>query len=480
MEDMTYTIKSSEMSAIDTNCEYHGLSRLQLMENAGRGLAEEIRKFGKDKKILIFSGLGNNGGDAFVAVRHLRGFDITVFLLGKESEIKTDIAKRNFQLIKKVCRIKEIRNPDIELDDEFDIIVDAMLGTGVKGRLREPYSTAVELINSSDSFVVAVDVPTGLNPDTGEYDICVIADVTITFHKYKPGLLKASNVAGKVILKDIGIPEYLEKLAGPGDVHLAYKRRDDAHKGEHGRVLIVGGGEYTGAPALAALAALHSGADIVTLAVPESIKDIVAGFSPNLIVRGLKGSRISESNIQEIDELIKKHDVLVMGMGIGDKDFVEISEEILKGSVRRAVLDAEAITKDVPENVKCIITPHFGEFKRVFGRTPENEDEVKSFAKKHGITILLKSKKDIISDGEKIRVNESGNSGMTVGGTGDVLAGIVGALFCHADPLWSASASAFINGLAGDICFEEFGYNYTALDMLRKIPLAIKRSIEFL
>jgi len=177
-------ITTAEMAVVDINCEYHGLSRLQLMENAGKALAEEIKKRFDDGRIAIFAGLGNNGGDAFVAARHLNGFDVEVFLLGKTSEIKTDIAMKNFEIMRKAgIAVREIRDSSNVEACSCDVIIDAMLGTGVRGKLRQPYARVVEIINSSDAYVVAVDVPTGLNPDTGEYDKAVKADLTVTFHK---------------------------------------------------------------------------------------------------------------------------------------------------------------------------------------------------------------------------------------------------------------------------------------------------------
>ncbi|RLI74594.1 bifunctional ADP-dependent NAD(P)H-hydrate dehydratase/NAD(P)H-hydrate epimerase [Archaeoglobales archaeon] len=471
------TITSEEMAVVDRNCDYYGLSTLQLMEAAGKGLADEILKRFDSGKLCIFAGLGNNGGDAFVAARYLKNFNIDILLMDKANNIRTEIAKRNFKILKfsgyKIVEITDSTMLD-ELELDCDIIIDGMLGTGVRGKLRQPYTKAVEKINSSKAYVVSVDVPTGLNPDNGEYIEAVKADLTVTFHKAKPGLLKAKEVVGELVVKDIGISDLLEKLAGPGDVIKAYKRFKDAHKGMHGRILIVGN-EYTGAPTLAALAAYYTGVDIVTLAVPESIKDVVASFSPNLIVKALKGNRLSLENLDTIVELAKQHHVFVMGMGAGKhKEVVELTNEILK-SVNKAVLDAEVLTKDIeiPENCECILTPHKGEFKRLFGVDADVES-VKTAAKEINATILLKSSEDIISDGARVRINRSGNVGMTVGGTGDVLAGVVAAFFSLNDAFWSASAAAFVNGRAGDLCFEELGYNYTATDVIKKIPIVIK------
>ncbi len=472
MENMT-SITGKEMMVVDTNCEYYGLSRLQLMENAGRGLAEEIIERFQTNSVTIFAGLGNNGGDAFVAARFLHHFDVKVLLLGKVSEIKSDIARRNADILKKCgVPIIEIRDSTMLQQDGSDIIIDAMLGTGVSGKLREPYATAVDLINSSSAYVVSVDVPTGLDPDTGGYHNCVKSDLTVTFHKMKPGLKKA----GEVIVKSIGIPGILEKLTGPGDVKRTYHRLSTGHKGTHGRVLVIGGGPYSGAPALTAMAAYAAGADLVNIVVPETVYDIVASFSPDLIVRKVKGDEISIEHIEQLKETVEKFDAVVMGMG--SENMGEFSQEILKYN-GKAVLDAGALIPQVPEGGECIMTPHSTEFMNTFGYKFESEKDVMKAAKNSNSTILLKSYEDIISDGEKVKINRAGNAGMTVGGTGDLLAGIAGALLALDEPFWSASSAAYINGRAGDITMDRMGYNYTAMDMLSSISLAVKESMDF-
>ncbi len=466
------TITSDEMAVLDINCEYFGLSRLQLMENAGRGVAEEIMKRFKPCKVAIFAGLGNNGGDSFVCARFLKGFDVEIFLTGRESDIKTEIARKNFEIIKRAgYRVVELKDDVPEFD--ADVVVDGMLGTGVRGRLRGIYRKAVEVINESNAFKVAVDVPTGLNPDSGEYSECVKADLTVTFHKPKPGLLKARDVVGELVVKDIGIPEFFEKLAGVGDVKKVYRRYEDGHKGVHGRIVVIGGIGYTGAVALTSLACYKAGADLVTTLVPKDIKGVVASFSPNLIVREL------EYDLNKLNDLMRSYHVAVLGMGVERSDeFTEFVEEFLKlENVKKVVLDASALIKDIPEDVECVMTPHRGEFKRVFGEP--SVENVMRWAEKTNSVILLKGREDIITDGRRLRFNRTGNAGMTVGGTGDVLAGIVGAFFALNDAFWSASASAFVNGLAGDICYEEMGYNFTATDLIERIPIAIRRCLEY-
>jgi len=467
-------ITSEEMAALDLNCEYYGLSRLQLMENAGMALAEEVLRY-NPSKVVVFAGLGNNGGDSFVSSRILSSYaEVEVYLMGRSRDIKTDIAKRNFELLKLTnVRIFEGLGNLKPENIDADCVVDAMLGTGVRGELRDPYSRAVDIINECDARVIAVDVPTGLNPDTGEYVKAVKADVTVTFHRPKPGLLRddVKDVVGKVVVRSIGIPLSLEKLAGPGDVKITFKRFDRGHKGTHGRVLVVGGGPYTGAPALAALASLKAGADLSFLAVPGTIKDVVSSFSPELIVTGF-------NNACEIPRA--RYDVAVIGMGMEEKS-ARSAVEVVSEFCKKIVLDAGALQAvDAVGEAEVILTPHRGELKRYFGLSGENAEELKSLAKEVNATVLLKGKEDVITDGRKVKINKTGNAGMTAGGTGDVLAGVCGAFFANSNPFNSAVASAFVTGLAGDICYEELGYCFTATDVIQKLPIAIKKCVEFI
>lgn len=464
------TITSRDMRVLDINCEFFGLSRLQLMENAGKAVADEIKKRFEDCKVAIFAGTGNNGGDGFVCARHLRDFEVEVYVVSKD--IKSGVAKRNLEILERAGYRVRVGITETNAD----VLVDALLGTGLKGKPRGEYRRAIEIANSIDAFKVAVDVPSGLDSDTGEYEIAVKCDLTVTFHKMKPGILKAREICGEIVVRDIGIPKEFERLCGVGDVVETYKRFEDAHKGMHGRVAVVGGGEFTGAVALASLACYHAGADIVVTVVPESIKNVVASFSPNLIVRALKGERIGMVNLKEAEEIVKKCDVVVMGMGVGENpEFKEFVEELLK-SCRKAVLDAEGITENIPENVEGILTPHRGELKKHLKAEPS---EVERVARKIGAVILLKGKEDVITDGERTKINKTGNAGMTVGGTGDVLAGICGALLCNDNAFNSACAAAFVNGFAGDICFEKYGYNFTATHLIENLPEAFKRCLEW-
>ncbi|MCK4475034.1 NAD(P)H-hydrate epimerase, partial [Candidatus Bathyarchaeota archaeon] len=205
------TITSREMGALDMNAEYFGVSRLQMMENAGRNIAlEVVSRFEPDKQVAIFCGLGGNGGDGFVAARHLlaMGFKVTIVLAGKPGEISSKEALENWnalQLLNEKLPIHEVYDTAVIPEVKADIIIDALLGTGTKGKLRPPILQLVRRINKTKAFRIAVDVPTGIDADTGEIlGEAVKADVTITFHRLKIGLGNAKEYAGEIIVKDIG------------------------------------------------------------------------------------------------------------------------------------------------------------------------------------------------------------------------------------------------------------------------------------
>jgi len=212
---MDITVK--QMMQIEENGHQMGFLRKFMMENAGAAAARYLAENFPDlssKKILVFAGLGNNGGDAFVVARHVAGFgcDVKVILLGSPDKIKTDEAQTNWKILEKMNSIDLIIASDVsDLDIKADIVVDGILGTGISGKIREPYASAIDLINKSKAFKLALDVPSGLDPDTGNVsDKCVKADVTITFHKMKVGMPKRKDMCGTILVEKIGIPPEAE------------------------------------------------------------------------------------------------------------------------------------------------------------------------------------------------------------------------------------------------------------------------------
>ena len=495
-------ITAAEMAALDENCKAFGLSTLQLMENAGSAVAKEIARRFKARSVLVLAGKGNNGGDGFVAARHLLslGFRVRVVLVGRERDIRTEEARRNYEILKECgCPCEEISDASVlrrrceELLADADIVVDAIFGTGFKGVPREPEATAIEILNEArrlKRIVVAVDIPSGLDADTGEAEKAekaVHANLTVTFHKAKPALKAKKDFVGEVVVAPIGIPPLFEKLAGPGDLRsVVKKRRKESHKGEHGRILVVGGGPFAGAPALAALAALRAGADWVTVAAPKSVASTIAKFSPNLIVKPLSADILVEKDVPIVRNLAKKHDVLLIGTGLGDAEETKNAVRmILEGKeCEKVVVDADGFY-GVPlpfdaKKKKVILTPHAGEFSKMgvafkASTLEEKEAFVREFSLKNGVVTLLKGHIDIISDGYRLKINKKGNTGMTVGGTGDVLAGITSAFLAVNDDAFNvAVASAYVSGAAGDLAFAEKGNCLLATDVIEKIPEVLK------
>jgi hydroxyethylthiazole kinase-like uncharacterized protein yjeF len=490
-------ITSRDMRALETNAEYFGISLLQLMENAGRNLADEIAaRFNKNSKITIFCGLGGNGGDGFVAARDLlaKGFDrISVVLAGKGKDIAHEAALANWralQPLKERIHVQEVTDSSSIPEMEADVAVDALLGTGTKGKLRPPILQCVDFINSLDAARVAVDVPTGVDSDTGEVaGSAVKADFTVTFYRAKAGLEAAKQYAGVVVVKDIGLPPVLERFAGPGDALLVTKRRAaTAHKGDFGRLLVVGGSEvFSGAPTLMSLAALRTGVDIVYTAAPQKTAHDVASMSPNLITLKMEGNNLNPANVPHLKSYLSQVDAVVMGPGMGlspeTKEFVKAFVAEVEEAGKPLLLDADGLKAFAefkrPFKVPLVLTPHVGEYAILTGiplpeEPQDRERAVQKTAADLNAVLLVKGKVDLIADGKRLKLNFTGNPSMTVGGTGDVLSGVVGAFLAQgADAFEAAVAGAFVNGAAGDFAAAEAGYHIVATDLLDYIPMVL-------
>jgi len=487
------------MMVIDANAEAMGIPKSSLMENAGKCIAEKLFEISKSCKVSIFAGTGGNGGDGFVAARHLlnKGFKVEIYLLGHPLYIKSPESQKNWNILQEISNetnsiiINQIEDTCQLESIDSDIIVDAILGTGTKGRLREPISSAVDIINNSSGIVIAVDIPTGLDPQTGTVDDKAIkADFTVTFHKEKSGIKKAeTEYVGSVHVCDIGIPIEAELFTGPGDLLRLNNREINSHKGQNGSVLIVGGNRnYSGAPTLAAISSLRSGVDLSIVACPNSVASPIRSYSPDLIVNSLSDNYITFDDTSRILELSEDADVMVLGCGIGREEetglaLIEMIEKIQMPIVIDAdalkILDIDLISKYRSE---IILTPHKAEFKTFFGidipeKIEQKIDVVSEASKECKSTVLLKGVVDIISNGKSVKLNSTGNPGMTVGGTGDILAGLVGGLLAQGHNAYEAAyLGSFINGTAGDIARKDYGYNFLASDILKYIPRVFRRN----
>lgn len=469
-------LTGSEMGVVDENAAALGVPRKQLMESSGHAVARAVGSIADPgEQVTIVAGRGNNGGDALVAARFLGDYDLRVLLLGRPGAISTTIARENWEALQHAEYPTETVRDSSALElGTPDVVVDAMLGTGITGDLREPAATAATSMNESDATVLSVDVPSGLDAETGRLaENAVDADHVVTFHDTKPGL-PALDVP--VTVADIGIPDAAELFIERGD--LTRLERDPAsHKGDNGEVLVVGGGPYTGAPALTAQAALRSGADLVRVACPAVVAREIQSYSENLILRPFDGDHLAPPHVDRLAELAADHDTLIVGPGLGDADAtLDAVADLLSGFEGTAVVDADALSvvPDIETDAELICTPHQGELLGMGGETAEDwqerADVVESFAAEVGQTLLVKGPYDIVSDGERTRVGRTGNPGMTVGGTGDVLAGVTGALASVQDPLDAAAIAAYTVGSVGDRVVDDRGYGLVATDLLDEIP----------
>jgi NAD(P)H-hydrate epimerase len=472
-------ISAREMAVVDENAAALGVPRKQLMESSGNAVARTVRNLvDPGASLAVVCGRGNNGGDAMVAARFLDEYDQTIHLLGRPETISTEISRENWHALQRSEYDTRVVTDSTALDlDDPDLVVDAMLGTGVTGSLREPEATAARVMNEADAPVLSVDVPSGMDVDTGDAPgTAVEADHVVTFYDAKPGL---EDLAATVRIERIGIPAAAAEFVERGDL-LRLSRDADAHKGDFGEVLVVGGGPYTGAPALAGRAAFRAGADLVRIACPESVADEIQGYSESYILRPYDPDRFAPPVVDDVLQLADEHDCVVLGPGLGDAgETLEAVAECLRSYDGRAVVDADAlqVVPEVETDATLVCTPHQGELAAMGGGTSddwrERRDLVESFAADLGQTVLAKGKYDVISDGDRTRVNRTGNPGMTVGGTGDVLAGATAALACTLDPHPAASLGAYANGRAGDLVVEDQGYGLTARQLADELPHAL-------
>ncbi len=497
------------MMVTDANCEYLGLSRLCLMEAAGKSLGEEVAKiavftFAKPVKVVMFTGSGGNGGDAFVAARYLlnRGYDVDIYML--KVNIHSSEAKTNLDvLLNMKPRLSRLNIHDLtdigdfKLDEDEDfIIVDGILGTGIKGNLQKNIKRAIEVINESNGIKISIDVPSGMDPLTGNVDdVAVVPDYTISFHKIKTGVRDAEEeVVGGLVTADIGIPLEAEYFINYGDF-LRLKNRDStSHKGNNGSVLIIGGSkDYHGAPAISGKAAFGAGVDLVYVATPQSAAVPVKSASEDLIVKSMEGEYLSLNNLDEILELAEKVDAVLIGPGSSINDETSKLFNVLVTKIKKPiVLDADALKQIelslIKNNDNIVLTPHLAEFNKFFKsnlhldldsydfkKVDENIADFQLVTKAIKGTVIIKGKNDLVLSGSKFRINSSGNAGMTVGGTGDALAGIVvGLLSQGLNPFDSACLAAFINGLAGEKAYEVNGNGFSASDLVSYIGNVIK------
>ncbi len=532
MEEPVIYIDPLDMAIADVNSEWIGISRKQLMENAGAQVASfilnqllpTVESSSTDKiPVIVFSGTGGNGGDGFVVARRLLRHPrihqpISVFLVGDEHRIRLKIARDNWITLKKMVLTVQVKI--LKSSSDFDlvampetsapvIIIDALLGTGVKGKLREPVRSAILKMNEwkrqrpRDVIIVSVDVPSGMNPADGSVaDLSVDADWIVALHAPKNGLRRLP--AKKILVKDIGIPLEAERSCGPGYIQILPSRPSWSHKGEHGKLWIIGGSNrYSGAPVLSALAAQQVGVDLVTIFAPSSIANVIRSYSPNLIVHPYEGDHLTWKAFNDLAVLKnlnnKRPDAILIGPGCGDDsetlDALSRLIQIFLEADIPLIIDADAlkvINRFERLNAFTILTPHAGEFKFITGKTLpiglENIIEririIDDASKRFGSIFVVKGHWDVIcgphsrEESSEIswRLNVTGTPSMTVGGTGDVLAGVIASLTAITKkPFHSACLGAYLVGRAGELV-EGHESRLTATDVIKFLPSAINES----
>ena len=506
-------VKAKDISRFDENAASLGIPKAFLMECAGLQATNKIVEkyaLNASSKVIIFAGLGNNGGDGLVIARHLaaRGISVVLALIGDASKIRTDESRLNWDILHSLvinCVLRELKDFSSVLTfsdshSKPDIVIDALLGTGVKGIIREPIASAIDVINSYSCPKISIDVPTGVDPDSGQISHkAVKCDFRIGFHRDKIGLINQSNSW----IAPIGIPLEAHLFIGEGDLKQCIKHRPaEAHKGEFGKMLVIGGSDsFAGAPALAALAGIEFGLDLVIALVPQKVANVVRNYSPNLIVKEGTGENLCPSDFEKAKNLSNWADVVVVGPGLGTSpETRSFYNEFLKWALTnsiKCVIDADAIrmtgellaSKEINSlTSNCLLTPHINELLSLVSleNLPKNADILSScdyfqqkFRDLKG-NYLIKGKNDYIIPEScahplKIRINTSGCAEMSVGGTGDVLAGLCGAFIAIGNDLFqSAGCAAYLNGKLGEIAKKTIGPRIKATDLLFQLHSFLK------
>lgn len=458
-----------------------------LMENASRSSSDFIRSIICKKnlinpKIAVFCGSGNNGGDGFAIARHLKNnlpeSPVKVFLNGSPDKM-SDETKINYNILKNLdFEITEITESQISgLNFDFDIIIDSMIGVGGSENLRGKIIPLLKNINQSKALKIAIDIPSGLNSDTGAFhDDTFVADYTITMFAEKKGMYlnNASQVTGHILTADLGAPESIvEELSDTAIIEkkdirkILPKRKSNSIKFDYGRVLIIAGSkDMPGAAALAANASVRAGAGLTYLVTPN----IHHSLFPEVITFKTSSDIFKKDDLELITEKAKKADVIALGPGIGNKpESVDMLRELIYSINPEIplVLDADAIKAINPDDVlhkNIILTPHIGEFAGLIGE--DRKDIADSAyqtaietAKKMNCIIHLKHHPSITTDGKNTYLLEGNNPALSCGGSGDVLTGIISALAAQkVNSLNAAALGAYIHLHSSLIMSEDCGY----------------------
>lgn len=506
-------VSAEEMRAIDrATSERFGVPSLTLMENAGAAVTDYVlANYAAAARIVVFCGKGNNGGDGFVAARrlHEREKKVQIILLADPSELRGDAAVMYGELpipAIAVHSIDELRSERVQLLVQGDLYLDAVLGTGFKAPVSGLYADAIANMNASQVPVIAVDIPSGADADAmgAQTGMIARADAIVTFTAPRPAHVFGSLTSGPTCVAGIGSPEeavssslQLNVITARDIARLIGPRPAESNKGNYGHVLVVGGSlGKSGAAAMAGMAVLRAGAGLSTVATAKSVLGTVAGFHPELMTEPLPetdAATISTSALERIEELAKGKSVVAIGPGISREPQ---TAELVRGLVARLrvamVVDADGLnafdgrTDELNGRGRTLaITPHPGEMARLAGLSiPDVQKDrlgvARKFAREHELIVVLKGHRTLVvrPDGEAW-VNTTGNPGMSTGGTGDILTGMVAGMIAqHTNDAFAGTmAAVHLHGLAGDVMRESMGeHSLVAADLLRGLPEAFRRA----
>ncbi len=507
-------VSARQMQMIDQRAigEF-GIAGLTLMENAGKKVVEAIRREFEDlkkKKVDIFAGKGNNGGDGLVVARLLNRERVKarVFLSARKNELTGDARTNLKRALEDKLEIVELSNLAglKSAISESDIIVDALLGTGTKGKVKGFLASLIEILNGENKPIVSIDIPSGLQADKGTVlGVCIKATHTVTLGLPKSGLVFFPGAAyvGKLSIADIGLPRQLLEDEGialnlitEDEVVTSLPLREaEAHKGSFGHVFVLAGSVgLSGAAALTSLAALRSGAGLVTLGVPRSLNQVMERKLTEVMTKPLPETEektLALTAYKEIEKFSLRADVLALGPGLSvNPKTAELVRKIVRGIERPLVIDADGINA-LSGHLQVfagghslrVITPHPGEMARLLGISPSEVQQerigiARKVAAKHKIIVVLKGARTVIaSPQEDTYLNPTGNPGMASGGSGDVLTGLIAGLIGQKmKPLEACRTAVYIHGLAGDLAALDRGQmSLIASDLLEKIPGVLKR-----
>ena len=471
-------MKAADKAAI----EERGVDSLLLMETAAGHVAEAAAELmGENRTAVVFCGPGNNGGDGVAAARILAertGAYVRAFLVGDRAKMTADTKAMEGRLEESGMTLEPFRADDPKLPllvMNAGVIVDALFGVGLSRPLTGDALAAVKFMNESPAPVVAADIASGVSADSGQIlGEAVRAACTVTFSRGKPGHFTEPGCVccGELRIADIGIPADLVRTAGCGvyaihgeDLRLPVRDRL-MHKGDCGKLLILGGSvAYTGAPSLCAAAAVRSGAGLVYLGVPADIYEITAMKNQEAMPFPL--SEEIDAAWSVASERLSKCGVCVMGPGMGRGVMTrELTRRVLATAEGPVVLDADAlwaVSKDLTlldgTKAQAVLTPHAGEFQRLLGEpVTDRLAQARAFAREHGCTLVLKGHRTIcaFADG-KAFIIDAGNPGMATGGTGDVLAGVIGAMLGQLPLRRAVVTACWLHARAGDLAAERLG-----------------------